>query len=145
MHKKFYASGFLYHLATEQILLQQQPTSPSQTSPWFLFSESYTERENPETIFKKIIHNMLGIQIETVQTVYSYFHEKTNTNQNIVYSELNELQNFPSKNGVTFKWFSFKDVIKLPIAEQTKHDLVVSKRVIDATARKLRGEFTSSH
>lgn len=143
MHKTFYASGFLYHLPSEQILLQQQPSTSTVTSPWSLFSKSHTENEEAEVIFKNIISDLLGINIDTVQTVYSYLNEEKNIYQSIIYSELNELKTFPPKNGVTYKWFSFKDVIKLRIPEQTKHDLVVSKRVIDATARKSRGEFTS--
>ena len=143
MHKKFYASGFLYYLPTQRILLHQQTSSSSTLlSPWRLFGSLYTEKEEPETVFKNIIHETLSIKIGIVNTVYSYFNTNTNTNQVIVYSELKTLKNFSSKNGLTFVWFSFKEVIKLQITEQTKHDIVVGHRVIEAAARKSRGEHT---
>jgi hypothetical protein len=144
MHKIICASGFLYHLPSEQILLQQHPQSTSQTSPWMLFTKEHKESEDSEKVFKKYISELLKTRVGNVETVYTYMNDKTNTQCNIVYSEVTSKREFPSKKGVTYKWFTFKEVIKLPLADQVKHDLVVSKRVIDATARKSRGEFTSS-
>lgn len=143
MHKKFYASGFLYHLPSQQILLQQkiQPSSVI-ASPWFLFSGLYTKIDGQNEAFKNIVFDLLRIKIKTVYTVYSYVKESTGIHHAIVYAELNRLQNFPSKKGLTFAWFSFKHVAKLHIEEQTKHDIVVGQRVIDATRRKSEGEHT---
>ncbi|HEV2339425.1 MAG TPA: hypothetical protein VGT05_01510 [Patescibacteria group bacterium] len=140
MHKTFYASGFLYHLPSEQILLQQDTSLYNHASHWFLFCRKYTKNENPEEVFQKIIFDFLGIEAVSVQPVYSY--ENEHANQCIFYSELEALQNFSSKNGLTFKWFTFKDVEKLKIMEQTKHDIVVGQRVINAASRKRRGEHT---
>lgn len=141
MHKNFYASGFLYNPYSQQILLQQQALSTTLFSPW-LFGGFYKEKEAPEIIFKNIIFDLLDIRIDAVYPVYSYFNENTSTNQIIVYSELKVFQNFSSKNGIAFVWFSFKDVAKLHIAEQIKHDIVVGQRVIDAALRKQRGEHS---
>lgn len=142
MHKSFYASGFLYHPYTHQILLQQNNSLLNTASSWLLFEGLCAEKEGPESLFKTIILKLLGIKIDTVFPVYSYFNESTNKNQYIVYSKLRTLQNFSSKNGVAFSWFSFKEVIKMRIKEQTKHDIVVGQRVIEAAKRKSRGEHT---
>ncbi|MCL4418004.1 MAG: hypothetical protein M1365_15185 [Actinobacteria bacterium] len=141
MHKIFYASGFLYHSSTEQILLQQY-TSSSLKSPWFLFSGLYTEKEEPCDIFRNIIYNLLYIKIKTVHPVYSYLNENINTNQFIVYSKLKTLKNFYTREKLTFAWFTFKEVARLHITEQTKHDICIGQRVIDAAGRKSRGEQT---
>jgi hypothetical protein len=140
MHKTFYASGFLYHLASQQILLQQNTSSQYFSSHWLLFEKTYTGNEIPETIFKNMISDVLRIKINDVHPVYAYEHE--NTNKTVFYSKLDSLQDFPSKNGLLFKWFSFRDVRSLHIIEQTKHDIVVGQRVIDAELRKDRGEHT---
>lgn len=140
MHKKFYASGFLYHLPSQQILLQQDSSSQNLSSQWLLFEKSHAEKEIPETVFKNTISELLRIKIDTVYPVYAYEHE--DTNQSVFYSEIDFLKDFPSKNDLLFKWFSFRDIRNLHIIEQTKHDIVVGQRVIEAASRKLRGEHT---
>ncbi len=136
MHKNFYASGFLYHPSSQQILLQQNDSS------WILFGGPYLDKENPEVLFKNKIFEVLNIEIKTVRCVYSYLDENTDEFQYIVYSKLSKFKKFSSKNGTTFAWFSFRDLQKLKISEQTKHDIVVGQRVIEAAERKSRGEHT---
>ncbi len=140
MHKKFYASGFIHHLDSQQILLQQDTSSQDLSSQWFLFSGPHTEKESPETVFKNVVKDLLKIKVDDVLSVYSYENEKEN--QTIVYAEIESLQEFPPKNGLVFNWFSFKDIPKLKITPQTKHDIVVGQRVIEASGRKSRGEHT---
>lgn len=142
MHKKFYASGFLYHSPSQRILLQQSNSIPPTSSSWLLFGGQYLEKEDPKALFENIIFKLLDIKIKVVRPIYSYFNYTTGEFQYIVYSQLSKFQNFSSKNGLTFAWFSFKDVLKLKITEQTKHDIVVGQRVIEATERKSRGEHT---
>jgi hypothetical protein len=140
MHKPFYASGFLYHLDSQQILLQQDTTSKDILSQWYLFEGQYTEKNTPEIVFKKILHDLLDLKIDTVHSIYSYENEKAN--QYVVYAEIDELRDFEPKNGIIFNWFSFKNIYKLQVAKQTKHDIVVGQRVIEASGRKSRGEHT---
>jgi len=140
MHKKFYASGFLYHLPSGQILLQQDTTSQNSSLQWFLFGKPHVEKDVPAKVFKDTINDLLDINIDMVLPVYSY--ETDNTHQSIIYAELEDLKEFPSKNGLIFNWFSFKSILKLQITPQTKHDIVVGQRVIEATGRKNRGEHT---
>ena len=133
MHKSFYASGFLYHQSSQKILLQQIPSLQNLLSQWYLFGESYREGADPKTIFKNIIYEQLGIKIDKINSVYSY--ERGNTNQTIFYSEIDNMYDFPAKNERVFNWFAFKNIPKLHIIEQTKHDIVVSQRVIEAVRR----------
>lgn len=142
MHKNFYASGFLYHPSSQQILLQQNKSIPPTSSSWLLFGGQYLEKEDPKALFENIIFELLDIKIRVVRSIYSYLNENTGEFQCIVYSKLSKFQNFSSKDGLTFAWFSFKDVLKLKIIEQTKHDIVVGQRVIEAARRKSRGEHT---
>lgn len=142
MHKDFYAGGFLFNPYSEQILLQQNYSDSGIPSPWLLFGEICVEQYNPEDVFKNIIYKLLDIKIDMVYPVYSYIKESVDRNQNIVYSEIKKMQDFPSKNGVRFGWFTFKEVMKLQAAEQTKHDIVVGQRVIEAATRKRLGLHT---
>ena len=140
MHKAVYASGFLYHPASEQILLQQNTSVSPASSPWSLFE--VVSEEAPETSFKNIILDLLDIKITVVHPVYSYFNEDKEKNQFIGYSTIRTRQKFSPKKGLTFAWFSFKDVLKLQTSKQMKHDIVVGQRVIEAATRKRLGEHT---
>lgn len=142
MHKNFYASGFLYHPQSQQILLQQNNSIANVSSPWLLFGGHYSEKEHPEGLFKNIILNLLDIEIGVVHPIYSYLNENNEAFQYVVYSRLNKFQNFSSKNNLNFAWFTFKEILKLKITPQTKHDIVVGQRVIEAAVRRSLGEHT---
>ena len=139
MHKKFYASGFIYHLPSQRILLQQ---SQSTNSPWVLFGIEHTESEQPEEVFKNTLHKLLKVEITSIHPIYSYLNETAKSSHTLLYATTESLQEFPPKDGFTFRWFSFKEVLKIPASEQTKHDIVVGQRVIEAAGRKSRGEHT---
>lgn len=142
MHKKFYASGFIYHPQSQQILLQQNNSIANMSCPWLLFGGYYSEEEEPAALFKNIVFKLLDIEVGVVHPVYSYLNENNDAFQYIVYSRLNKFQNFSSKGSLAFGWFTFKEVLKLKISAQTKHDIVVGQRVIEAAKRKSLGEHT---
>ncbi len=145
MHKDFYAGGFLFNPYSEKILLQQPTTDSQLSSPWSFFGDTCSEQDSPADVFTKSIFQLLNIKLKNVLTIYSYTNELVLKKQSIVYSEIEKLQDFPSKNGYSFGWFSFKDVLKIQATKQLKHDIVVGQRVIDAATRKRLGEYNSPY
>lgn len=141
MHKLFYASGFLYHLPTQQILLQQNFVSSSD-SFWSLLGKEHEEKEISEDVFKNVLVDLLHLHVNVIYPIYSYLQETTNKNHSLLYATVEKLQEFPQKNDCIFKWFSFKEILKLPLSEQMQHDIVVGHRVVEAMGRKSRGEQT---
>lgn len=139
MHKKFYASGFIYHEPTGQILLQKPHILPS-TSTWTLIGAFYEESEKPEDAFKQAVKELLNIEIDKSYFVYTYFDDKMNTDKYIFYAIINEKIEYPTKNDQAFQWFTFKEILKIQASTQVKHDVVVGQRVIEAQLRKDRGE-----
>src|SRR2546421_8333136 len=120
MHKDFYAGGFLFNPYSERILLQKYSSDSQIASPWLLFGDLCFAQDNPQEIFKNVILELLDIKIDTVYPIYSYSKENIDNNHAIVYSKIKKLQDFPSKNGLTFAWFSFKEMLKLDATEQMK-------------------------
>lgn len=139
MHKVNYASGFLYNPESEQILLQQHVSS-SPTN-WSLFENVYDEKDSAENVFTKTIHQILRVQLDFVYPVYSYVNELSGKNQNVFYAICHHAL-LPSRKNYHVKWFSFKELTKMQLNEQVRHDIIVGQRVIDAAGRKERGEHT---
>lgn len=142
MHKDFYASGFLYHHKTAQILLQQT-NSADQNSSWSLFEKKAIKDKTGEETFVEIFFEHLDIKlkINTVNSIYTY-SAKDGTEYNIYYAQVKKLHKSTdsSKNG--FSWFSFKQIQKLNLSEQTKQDILIGQRVIDSYIRKSLGQKT---
>ncbi|HYM65004.1 MAG TPA: NUDIX hydrolase [Candidatus Sulfotelmatobacter sp.] len=144
MHKDFYASGFLYHSKSQQILLQQETSADSQ-SQWALFGgENKASEKTPEEAFERIIYVHLRFKInpKNVFAVYSYPHQDKNKDNFIHYAEIRKLEKFKNTRKKLFSWFTFKQVQKLKLSEQTKQDIMVSQRVIASSIRKKLGERT---
>lgn len=142
MHNDFYASGFIYHLPSQQILLQQRHPSTTTAFPWGLFENELPADMQPETVFKNTLQHLLGITVDAIYPIYSYFNEETKKNYSLLYATIEKLQEFPQKEEISFRWFPFKDVLKLQAEAQIKHDIVVGQRVIEAARRKANGEHT---
>ncbi|MCL5432627.1 MAG: hypothetical protein M1524_00735 [Patescibacteria group bacterium] len=137
MHKKFYASGFFYHPPTQQILLQQKKSTENSSSLWSMFGDECSSEKNAAQTFLRLINKLLKIKIKPdfIHPIYTYFHKDIGKNHAVFYAEVHEVKNFSSKKGV-FTWFTFKQILKLQLSEQTKQDLIVGQRVIDAGIRK---------
>jgi len=142
MHKNFYASGFLYHPRTEQILLQQK-TSINGNSYWTLFTKKITEDKSGEEGFNELLQETLNLNLKLnkIKIIYSYVSKELNK-QNIYFAEVKSLQKFPASENTTFAWFTFKQIHKINVSEQTKHDIIVGQRVIDSNSRRDLGERT---
>ncbi len=140
MHKDFYASGFLYHLASGQILLQQQ-SAVDQSSVWSLFGEQGLYKENAEVTFQRVIYNLLHVKLSltAIYPIYTYFYKDIHKNHAVVYAEVEEMQPFSSINTVKCSWFTLKQILKLDLSEQTRQDITVGQRVINARIRKSLG------
>ncbi len=143
MHKSFYASGFLYHPETTQILLQQKNSSDPSTT-WSLLGGPTESSESPEAAFKRIVEEELGINlpIKSIHQVYDYIDDVTGETKHICYSQIRSQKDFKDAHGTSFSWFTLKEISKLKILPQAKQDIIVGQRVIDSTSRKNSGEQT---
>lgn len=129
MHKPFYASGFIYHSPSQQILLQQFENGND--AKLVLFRGKNTNGENPETVFQKCVEKALGTTIPTssIHPVYDYVHDKLGEHF-IFYVEISEAAPaaYKSKNAST--WCPLAKLSKYSMSEQTRHDIIVGVRVI---------------
>lgn len=143
MHKDFYASGFLYHQKTQQILLQQD-TSANTEAVWSLFGGDNLKNETSEQSFERIISKILHIKVKpnNIFPVYTYFHSEKNKDHFICYAKVTKLEKFPNTKKSLFSWFTFKQIQKLNLPTQIKQDIIIGQRVIDSAIRKNLGEKT---
>lgn len=140
MHKDFYVSGFLYHVPTQQILLQQLPLDSVTSTPWSFFSGKNYKNETPEEAYMRLVEKQLEIKLspKAVHLVYDYELDEEKLVQHILYGEVKTMKkNLSEKDDALFNWFTFKQVSKLPIHPQTKQDLIVAQRVINLVERNL--------
>ena len=100
--------------------------------------------QSAEATFQRAVQKLLGVKLSlaAIYPVYFYSSKGVYKNHHIVYAEVKELKKFLPKNGRSFDWFVFKQIPKLPLAEQAKHDIIVSQRVIDSHLRKRLGPKT---
>lgn len=140
MHKKIYASGFLYHPDSQQILLQQK-ISATQNSPWLLFGKESNKVKTGEESFKDLFYEVLNIRIKlsNIKIIYSYFSAELFNDNNIYYAEVKNLRKLPISKKLVFSWFTFKQIQKMNISSQTKQDIMVGQRVIESSIRKTLG------
>lgn len=122
MHKPFYASGFLYHSPSQQILLQQ--SANKNPLKFDLFKGKSQNGTDPKVVFQRCVEKTLGISIapSSVHTVYDYIHD-TDGEQFIFYIEV--------KKGIPDDgWILLSKVSKYSMSEQTRHDILIGERVI---------------
>ena len=139
MHKDFYASGFLYHYPTEQILLQQLISSKNGLpQPWTLFGGKNHSSEDTQKTFQRIIKEQLHhtLPIDSIYPIFDYFSKELNQDYYMQYSELEtDLPKLYVRKGYIIEWFTFKQLLKISLTEQTRQDIIVGQRVIDAAFR----------
>ena len=141
VHKSFYASGFLYHLRTQQILLHQPNLNNNSPSIWTMPRGAGIGEEDPQKSFQRIIYQLLGLDLSEkyIHPVYDYFNNTLNTIHYVFYAKVKTMKNLSLPDNGTLSWFSFKQITKLPFSEQAKQDIIVSQRVIQAQARSDSG------
>lgn len=143
MHKNFYASGFLYHPKSEQILLQQT-NSAGQSPSWSLFGEKEIKNKTGQEAFRDIFLAKLGIKLklENINSVYTYSINEKGANYNIYYAKVKRLHKSLNSGKAKFAWFNFKQIQKLNLSEQTRQDILIGQRVINSSIRKGLGQKT---
>lgn len=138
MHKDFYASGFLYFPTSQQILLHQ-PNHEKNTSPslWHMIGGRSNKDEDAHKAFIRIVHELLKIKLnpKLVYPVYDYFHETLHTTNHVFYAEVEDVSKIRVPGVSNLSWFTFKQTVKLSFTQQTKQDIIVAQRVINAQAR----------
>ncbi len=139
MHKNFYASGFLYHSRSQQILLQQK-----NSEQWTLLSGNGLQNESWEETFKRVVENCVHIKpsLSSIKQIYTYFNHDLKKEHFVSYVTVQKLTKFSATKDTSFAWFTFKQVTKLNLSSQTKQDITVGKRVIDSFLRKSLGQQT---
>jgi hypothetical protein len=143
MHNDFYASGFLYHPRSQQILLQQVDTADLEPT-WSLFGGDSAKGETSIDAFKRVIRSTLSLDLKpnAICEIYSYFHEEKKKESFVHYAKVRKLEKFMSSKNVNYGWFTFKEIQKLRIPEKIKQDIIVGQRVIDSAIRKSLGQQT---
>lgn len=136
MQTSFYASGFLYSLKTHQILLLESKQEENIPSLWSTMGGESIDGEEAQATFQRIVSKLLNINLKpkNIYPIYDYFSDTRNKPNFVFYGEVGSIKKF---NGLKMglSWFSFSEVVKLPFTSQTKQDLVVGQRVIDAKWR----------
>lgn len=137
MHKHFYASGFLYHPQTEQILLQQVSASKTPVPLWYMIGGVALKNEEPLDTFLRCMHALITVKLDAkrVFPVYDYFHNSHNSMHYVFYAEIKKLIPLEQADKRGLSWLTFKQTTKLPFDAQSKQDVIIAERVIKAQAR----------
>jgi len=137
MHKAFYASGFLYNLKTQQILLLQSPQADNAASSWSMLGGEGQEGEDAQATFQRVIHELLNVNLKMkhIYPVYDYFQETLDKVNYVFYAEVGRTLNFDPLKESTLSWVTFAETLKFLFSGQTKQDVVVSERVIHLKER----------
>ena len=141
MHNSFYASGFLYNLKTQQILLLQSEQKDDKDLKWTLLGGEGREGEQASDAFKRIVLEKLNINLKSknIFPVYDYPQEKFNKINYVFYAEVKKTPKFGSQKNGTLSWVTFTETAKLPFYTQSKQDVIVGQRVINAKWRTDEG------
>jgi len=137
VHKAFYASGFLYHQDSQQILLHQSDSKNKSSDLWGMIGGASRQGETVQKTFQRIIHEWLNIKLDPnkIFPVYDYFHKTLHKTHHVFYAEIGKHHSLPKFSKNTLSWFTFKQTTKLPFSLETKQDVIVSQRVIMAQER----------
>lgn len=139
MHKDFYASGFLYHPATAQILLHQpNQKTGNQSLVWSMLGGAGRKGEDAPTAFQRITHQLLKLKLTTkhILPVYDYFHNTRKKDHYVFYTQVAHIPRLKPPKGYNIAWFTFRQTLKLSFSEETKQDIIVAERVIRASLPK---------
>lgn len=137
MQTSFYASGFLYNLKTHQILLLQSKQNDDLQPCWSMLGGDSKDGEDAQIAFARIVSKQLDIAIKpkNIYPIYDYFHNTYNKTHYVFYAEVKSIKRISDLKKGILSWFTFGEIQKLPFTRQTKQDIIVGQRVIDAKWR----------
>jgi len=134
VHNSYYASGFLFHSPSQQILLLQ-PTH-EEDAAWGIINVSHGSTDDPLKTFASYTSRLLKTPRIDAQPVYSYVDKKSQSQHSIFFADVATRQNYPETTTFRYQWFELKDLRKLRMNDSIRHDIVVGTRVIAAGIRK---------
>ncbi len=141
VHTSFYASGFLYHSPSQQILLQQ--LNSGNDTKLVLFSDASNESCDPKIVFQQCVEKALGVTVSSssIHGVYDYIHDRLGKHF-IFYVEVADIPPaaYSSKNKTA--WFLLSKLSKCNMSEQTRHDIMIGERVIRSHMESSRAPWS---
>ena len=93
--------------------------------------------ESAQEAFARVTYELIAVRVYAnhIYPVYDYFFHAANTIHYVFYAEVSTMPTFPLGSNTILSWFTFKQITKLALKDQTKHDIIISERVINAQAR----------
>ena len=135
----FYACGFLYSLKHNKILLLQSKAQEDQPCLYSMLGGEGIEGEEALVSFQRIVNKLLNVNIKSkdIHPVYDYCHSSNDKPSFVFYADIKNIKNISGLEEGTFSWLKFSETIKLKFNTQTKQDMVIGERVINAKLRDL--------
>lgn len=138
MSNTFYASGFLYNLKTQQILLIQSEQQDSTTPSWSMLGGESSEGEEAKITFRRVISELLDLELKpkNIYPIYDYFHPPISKTNYVFYAEVKNPPKFSSTSDLNLAWVKFSETVKFLFSAHTKQDVIVGERVINLKWRQ---------
>lgn len=104
---------------------------------WSMLGGESINGEEAQTAFQRIMNKLLNInlKVKDIYPVYDYFHNTKNKLNYVFYAEIRNTRIIGNPKNSNFSWFTFSETLKLPFTRQTKQDIIVGERVINAKWR----------
>lgn len=104
---------------------------------WSMLGGESINGEEAQTAFQRIMNKLLNInlKVKDIYPVYDYFHNTKNKLNYVFYAEIRNTRIIGNPKNSNFSWFTFGETLKLPFTRQTKQDIIVGERVINAKWR----------
>lgn len=99
--------------------------------------------EEAQVAFQRIVNKLLKLNLKSknIYPIYDYFSNTRNKFNFVFYAEVGSTKSFNTLKKSSLSWFKFSETLKLPFTAQTKQDIVVGERVINAKWREDNGLF----
>ncbi|MBI2019348.1 hypothetical protein HYS95_01595 [Candidatus Daviesbacteria bacterium] len=140
MQDSFYASGFLYSLKKNKILLIHTNEQCS------LLEGDSCEGEEACAAFQRIVNKTLNLNLKekNIYPVYDYFDDVKKKTNYVFYAEVKNPVEFNPFEGGVYSWVSLAETSKLLFSGNAKQDVIVGERVIKAKQREEEAKLLPS-